>query len=167
MPVNYDPEKILQSIWRRRAIDPITGCWIWLSSRTRGYPYIAFKHRGKQRNVRLTRFIAWLYLGYDGDPAHEVCHRCNVKSCFNPGHLYIATHLQNVRDAARDGLLRPSRGVKNGSAKLDVNQVLEIWATAGCGRTVSSVARQFGVSRRTVSRIWEQLHWKEVTGAVQ
>lgn len=27
-----------------------------------------------------------------------VCHKCNEKSCINPDHLYLGTHIQNAKD---------------------------------------------------------------------
>lgn len=107
---HYDRESLLKRLFKNRVIDPVTGCWIAKSVLTTGYGVIRFEHHGHKSAMRLHRLVAWLYLGYDGNLKVEVCHHCNVKACFNPAHLYLASHRQNMLDARRDKLWKKPSG---------------------------------------------------------
>lgn len=109
---HYDRNSLLKRLLKNRIVDTHRGCWISTSVMGSGYGVIRFHHHGHISSLRLHRLMAWLFIGYDGDARVEVCHSCNVKACFNPGHLYLATHQQNMIDARRDKLWKRERGWK-------------------------------------------------------
>jgi hypothetical protein len=88
-----------------------------------------------------------------------VLHRCDVRACCNPAHLFAGTHRVNSRDcAAKQRLYLQSNGhvydgESNPRAKLTWAQVTQIRALRGRGRTQSSLAQEFGISPGHVSRI--------------
>jgi hypothetical protein len=86
---------------RNSAVVTDAGCWIKAKKRNRGYAVFGVAN-GQQ--VRAHR-ASWLLFRGEITEGLYVCHRCNNKGCFNPEHLYLATHRQNVIDAGRDGLL--------------------------------------------------------------
>lgn len=82
------------------------GCWKWLGDKTpKGYGYI------KQYQTRAHRVYYERYVG----PIPEglwVLHKCDVKDCVTPDHLYLGTHTDNMRDASERGQLwSPARQV--------------------------------------------------------
>lgn len=162
----FDSTLIYERIFTDRVIDPVTGCWLWpyaLSGRKRtggGYAVIGFRYHGRHVSWSLHRLIAWLYLGYDGTSEREVCHRCNVKACLNPAHLYLATHDGNVKDAWNDGLV--PIGEKRKQARLTDNQVREIRVLLRSGQSMERVARQFHVHAGTIQAIKDGRTWKHV-----
>jgi hypothetical protein len=105
-----------------------------------------------------------------------VCHRCNVKRCVNPAHLYLATVAQNVRDAARDGITpagdrhyarRTPERVTVGSARPTAKLTEAIVANARRRYAVGdvSLATLAGEAGVHVSTLWSALHrvtWKHV-----
>ena len=165
----YDGRRLLDRIFKYRMIDPVTECWLWPERRrnTGGYGHLFFDHNGRKFVAPVHRLIAWLYLNYDGDPKLEVCHRCNVKACFNPAHLYLATSEQNKRDALRDGLIvGHKRGVGHYEARFSEDQIREIRRRAAAGESNAAMGREFGVNRATIRRIVVGLTWKHVTDDV-
>ena len=87
-----------------------SGCWIWIGSKTKsGYGVIWFD--GKYHRVH--RVAALMYLNHPLNSDLEVCHKCDTPLCYNPEHLFIGTHTDNMRDMVAKGRhgIRP-RNVK-------------------------------------------------------
>ena len=76
-----------------------TGCWNWTGSMRGFYGSACFF--GKM--VAVHRISAHLYLGLPLDSPLHVLHRCDNPLCFNPKHLYIGTHQDNMRDRDSKG----------------------------------------------------------------
>ena len=96
-----------------------------------------------------------------------VCHYCDNPKCTNPDHLWIGTHQQNNDDKIAKGRancpLPPHKvGSKNGTAKLNEEQVKEIKKMIENGLTSRAVGLQYGVSKTTVLRIVNGKNWKHV-----
>lgn len=53
----------------------------------------------------------------------HVCHRCDIRSCFAPAHLFVATIAENMRDRTRKGR---SRNQWSGKLSYRVQQ-LSLW----------------------------------------
>ena len=77
-------------------------CWLWTGDLFRS-GYGRLYDGAKRLRAHRASFVAFVGPIPSGV---EVCHRCNNKACVNPEHLYLATHIQNVRDAMADGLIR-------------------------------------------------------------
>lgn len=88
----------------------------------------------------------------------EVAHRCDVRNCVNPSHLWLATHAENMRD------MHSKRRHKHGgnASKLAEHQVLDIRAQRARGVPIKDVAAAFGVSQAQVSRIANGTRWAHV-----
>ena len=63
------------------------------------------------------------YHGAVPDGLH-VLHKCDVKCCVNPEHLYAGTHKDNMQDMFRRGYRNTARGSRHGCYKhgRDVNR---------------------------------------------
>lgn len=154
----------------KRAAD---GCLLWTGSKNSG-GYGLVRWDGKTRKAsRVAYEIA------SGAPIPEgmlVCHKCDNPPCVDPDHLFLGTHTDNIRDAAKKGRLRntidssqahfhsggPPRGEVAGGAKLSQEQAERILALAADGALSGALARQFGVSRFTVQALLRGTTWKHL-----
>lgn len=71
-------------------------CWIWPKARN-GHGYGRRTVNGVHYSIHRLAAILWLGL----DPEDErtlVLHKCDVKPCFNPKHLYLGNATQNKLD---------------------------------------------------------------------
>ncbi len=162
---------------------PFSECWYWTGVQSK-YGYGRFS--GPSGFSHAHR-VSWeLSVG----PIPEglvVCHRCNVKLCVNPSHLYLGTQKENVRDAIKDGLWpavhgstrhpesrcrgdahwtrkHPERlrGVANNSAKLSDTAVIDI---LGRSQSAKEFAAKYGVALGTVYGLWGGKGWKHLRQA--
>jgi len=91
-----------------------------------------------------------------------VCHRCDVRSCVNPEHLFIGTDQENKDDMVAKG--RQSRGEDHGPAELTTEQVQRIDALLRDGLSHTRIARMFSIDRCAVAHIEYGRTWGWLTG---
>ena len=81
----------------------------------------------------------------------------------NPAHLFLGTHLDNMRDMAEKGRSRAPQGEKHHIAKLAEEQVLDIRSRDYSVRgSVVVVAKEFGVCHQLISQIRNRSCWKHI-----
>lgn len=92
-------QPLIDAFWSH--VDKSGDCWIWTASvGSHGYGN-AFD--GK---VRTAHRMSWEIANGPIPRGGWVLHRCDVKRCVNPAHLYVGTHEQNMRDAAERRRMR-------------------------------------------------------------
>lgn len=76
------------------------GCWIWQGPKAiNGYGQVQYRgrstvvHRKVYAVVHGIAIDRWMY----------VCHRCDVRLCINPDHLWLGTPKQNIHDSVNKG----------------------------------------------------------------
>lgn len=133
------------------------GCWLW-TGLIRSDGYGATRFEGKEQGAHR---VAWkLFRGKIGSGL-AVCHRCDVRACVNPAHLFLGTAAENARDMSAKG--RNRRGEEHGSAKLTRAQVRRIKVMLAEDRLyMSEIAREFGVSETTIRAIKTRKTWREI-----
>ncbi len=90
-----------------------------------------------------------------------VCHKCDVRPCGNPDHLFLGTHGDNTRDSVAKGRWHQ---VPPSSAKVTPEIALEVVRLAAAGELGEQIAARFGVSTKTIYAINGGEAWSEVTG---
>ena len=137
-------------------------CWLWLGPTGRsGYAY--FRSTGRARRAHR---ISWELTngpipagsGYHGTC---VCHRCDVRHCMNPAHLFLGSNAENMADMVAKNRVR--HGVGSPFAKLTDELVREIRDRHAKGDgSHRSLAAEYGVSKSVVTRLINKRKWARV-----
>lgn len=136
-------------------IDTRSGdCWEWTAGKTpRGYGMFR-----TGRNHELAHRVS--YALFTGAIPKDmcVCHSCDNPSCVNPGHLFLGTVKDNMRDMVAKE--RQARGSSNGNSKLTEKQVREIRNKyIPYKYSTSRLASEYKVSRSQISSIINRKNW--------
>ena len=95
MDINNLPERFVKKI----AMDEETGCWVWQGCLSdNGYARASYK--GKTQSLH--RLVYTLLVG-EIPKGLMACHKCDVRACCNPDHIFIGTQSENMKDMYRKG----------------------------------------------------------------
>lgn len=119
------------------------GCWEWLAGKSQsGYGHFSIKDtKGKKRPFRAHRISYQIHRGPITNGLW-VLHNCpsgDNPACVNPDHLWLGTHLDNVRDKEAKGRGVRLHGEDNPCALLRDDDVREIRAAYDTGWWYQSV----------------------------
>jgi hypothetical protein len=96
-----------------------TDCWIWAGSLTNGYGrvYLASPNNkgeiGKDywdrepnglHEVVYAHRLSWIAFNGSIPEGLSCLHKCDVKACIRPNHMYLGTQWDNVKDREARGL---------------------------------------------------------------
>jgi hypothetical protein len=88
-------------------VEKMDECWLWTGARTtNGYGRITVGGKGHQAHR-----VAWMLASGAIPDGLYVCHRCDVKLCVRPAHLFLGTQHDNMQDAKAKGRLNTSLAV--------------------------------------------------------
>jgi len=118
-----------------------------------GYGRVSRREPGERHQMRAHRMI-WRECFGEIPDGLQVLHRCDNRACVNPEHLFLGTNADNMADKAKKG--------RCGTNRLASSQVAEIKSKLRLGETQTSLAREYGVARETVSNLATGRTWRHV-----
>jgi hypothetical protein len=126
-----------------------------------GYGVMVMCVNGKATNRLVHRASAFAFKRFDILSPLQILHKCDVRNCFNPDHLFEGDQLDNVRDMWAKG--RRTNAQQRFPQKLTVDDVIRIrsiYSAGGC--TTRSIANELGLGKSTVSAIIRREIWSHV-----
>jgi HNH endonuclease len=132
------------------------GCHICTSHKANSYGYFQISINGKQ--VLIHRFIYEEKFGTI-KPGNIIRHTCDNPNCINPDHLLEGTQKDNMQDAVDRN--RTAKGITHGRAKLNEQQVLEIFNNTV--DTHRALGRKYNTDCSTIRLIRIGETWKHIT----
>ena len=140
---------------RRRILKPCPN--------SHGCPQVQLYLRGKRTNHKVAHLVADAFLPAKSSTDQVLRHLNDNPADNRIANLAWGTYSDNQQDSIRNDKHRAPKGVANGGAKLtedDVREIRRLYATGNFTRR--ELARQFGVSVPTISKIVNRQTWKHV-----
>lgn len=158
---NYT-SKDLKRFWSKvKTTDNPNDCWEWQgTTQNKGYGMISIGGRnGKQH---LTHRVSWELANGEIPDGLGVCHKCDNPLCVNPNHLFLGTHLDNMRDMFSKGRRKanPPKGDKHNMAKITqvkANEIRQRYENGGISQRALGV--EYGLNQAVIWRIIHRKLW--------
>ena len=150
----------VEKFWLRVDRRGADECWPWTGAYHGKRAYGSF-YFGRRERVAAHRFAFQLANGPIPD-GMCVCHRCDVRGCVNPAHLFLGTDADNKRDMFEKG--RVPSGERHWRSRLTTSAVEEIRSSSEPNHVL---AIRFGVCRSTVSMARRGKRWQGISVPTQ
>lgn len=148
-----------QRFWSRVWKPTKDGCWIWKGTiMGLGYGSLHINRGDAHRIEMRAHRLSWkIHYGEVPDDL-LVLHKCDVRNCVNPRHLFLGTYQDNQSDMVEKG--RSAHGEGHSNVKLTEDEVLEIRYLAKTDQcTQKMLAKMFNIGQRMISHIINYDHW--------
>lgn len=146
---------IAQRLEALSMLNEVSGCRLWqgaTNKKDNGYGVLNVDGR-----VRYAHRLAWEEVNGPVPAGSHVCHKCDVRTCINPDHMFLGTHADNMADKVAKG--RQSKGEEHYASRLTEDDVREIRAAVS---TIEKIGERYGVSPQAISGIRCGKKWKHV-----
>ena len=144
--------------------EPNSGCWLWVGATgTYGYGNVTVK----QESIQAHRLSYLLFKGKI-PKGMWVLHKCDVRLCVNPNHLFIGTRQDNMDDMVKKNRQfcgeRPyAKGSKNTQSKLTEKKVIKVRKMYKSSNfTMKELSEKFYVSKSVIHAVIHYITWKHI-----
>lgn len=154
MKTGPKPRPLAERFWEK--VRKTKTCWLWTAARhDTGYGQIGIG--GFRSKPRRAHRVSWEMKHGPIPKGLLVLHKCDIRACVRPSHLFLGTHKSNTQDAMKKGRL--AVGVRHGRAKIGEFAVRAIRTSKSKDRVL---ARRYRVSERQIRDIKARRYWKHV-----
>ena len=129
----------MKTFWQR--VQKTEGCWLWTKARSeKGYGVVWSE--GRLHNAHR---LVWQMKRGPIPPGKMVLHKCDVRHCVRPAHLFLGTAKENTQDMVR-------KGRQISRSKFTPEQTAELFRLHATGKYKQrELAVIFGVDQSTIS----------------
>lgn len=150
------PAAQIAAFWARVAPANDTGCRLWTGA-LQAAGYGAIRLGGKTVS---THRLAYSLICGPIPASMFVCHRCDVRACCNPTHLFLGSAADNNADALAKGRKVQMCGEAAGGSKLSESDVRAIREQSHIGPR--EMGRRFGVTHTTIRSVRSRKLWAHI-----
>lgn len=162
-PASASHAKYAARFWSRVEIEegPIVRadlgpCWIWCGERDARSGYGHIWADGRPRRAHR---LSWSFTHGEVTREQWILHKCDVRQCVNPAHLFLGTTIENTADRHAKG--RSARGERSGMAKLTAADAFGVrYAAVMAGCTHARIAAAVGIAESNVGWILCGRTWR-------
>lgn len=156
MPLPEFSKEQQSRFWKK--VVKCDGCWKWTGAiNHNGYGVWSVICGDKTKNFLAHRVSFHLT---NGPVSGLVLHRCDVRDCVNPYHLFTGNHADNTHDAMSKNRL--AVGERHGNSRLTKEIVLEVRRMHSAGHIQAEIHRRFNLSRPLVSDLVNRKKWRHL-----
>ena len=157
-------ERFWSKVDKTPGYGPDGDCWFWAGAKNDGgYGKITANGRRAYRAHRLSYELV-----HGPIPEGQcVLHRCDIRACVRPEHLFLGTVADNNKDTAHKGRIRGGQGKGSAHPKAVINEriVEMIWSLQQQGLNPTSIAQTLKLNRSTVKNIVYGGYWSHTKAA--
>jgi len=152
--VPRQPKTVAQRFWPKVAKASADECWLWTAGLFSRHGYGQFR-KHKYANPEKAHRVSWELHNGPIPNGLNVLHRCDIRPCVNPNHLFLGTQADNIADMVAKGRSRPVPHYGPRLSPLSMGDRTAIRASNAQG---VDLAVMYRVSPATISRIRTQCH---------
>ncbi len=147
-----------ERFWSKVQPNSENGCWEWKGQRNYDkYGKVTIKDLSDTWTTALVHRLSWCIHNGPIPDGIFVCHKCDNRPCCNPGHLFLGTNMDNMRDMYLKGRL------VSGRRKITNAQIEIVRSTPKkYGRGVV-LGKLLGVSPKIIANIWNGVTWNTLS----
>lgn len=129
-------------------------CWLWKYPSKDGYGRYSTERKYAHR-------FSWELIYGKIPKGFVICHKCDIKNCVNPKHLFLGRQSDNIKDKVKKD--RQAKGNDIPTSKLTEKEVLEI-RNKYIPRiySIRMLAREYNVAYDSIWSIVNKQSWKHI-----
>lgn len=158
---NQNTKKTVSDKFFEKIAYGMSDCWYWIGCKdSSGYGRVL----GTKENF--AHRLSWRLFHGEIPEEKKVLHKCDVRCCVNPEHLFIGTQKENMIDASLKGKLLNRTilfGEKNPMRKLSGEDVMKMRQIYSKGNTsYKRISKEFNISTMTAYRAINNQSWSHI-----